>query len=158
MTLLFKNEKPFSIQVATPSGAGRMIPPGYYVEGDYFLSSWRNGLPLTKVKEQDIAKVDRNLVLVTIYTANENLHAEAKEPSPLPTKSAVPKNEYIVEEPKRDMEEVLQEAMKGMGNVLPSPKEVDKMNPEQLVSLAKKLGVSGSGTRKDLIKLIKEKL
>ena len=159
MTLLFKNEKPYNVQVATPSGAGRIIPPGYYVEGDYFLSSWRNGLPLTKIKEADVEKVDRNLILVCINTTGENLHAESKEVNPVATMSPAPKNVYRIEEPKQDMEEVLAEAMRGTAAPsLPSAKDVDKMGTEQLIDLAKKLGVSGSGTRKDLIKLIKEKL
>lgn len=159
MTLLFRNEKPYDIQVATPSGAGRIIPPGYYIEGDYFLSSWRSGLPMTKVKNEDVDKVDRNLILISIYTQNENLHAEAKEPSPQATKSQAPsKKEFVVEEEKKDMEEVMNDAMKSMGNLLPTAKDLEKMSSSELVELAKKVGVSGSGTRKDLIKLIKEKL
>lgn len=27
MSVIFKNEKPFNVQVATPSGAGRIVPP-----------------------------------------------------------------------------------------------------------------------------------
>lgn len=157
MSVIFKNEKPFNVQVATPSGAGRIVPPGYYVEGDYFLSSWRSGLPLTRIKDADVDKVDRNLILATINTTGENLHAEAREVNFNNNRPVAPKIEYIVEE-KKDLEASLIEAMQGIGNVLPTPKDVDKMAPEQLVELAKKLGVSGSGTRKDLIKLIKEKL
>jgi hypothetical protein len=157
MSVIFKNEKPFNVQVATPSGAGRIVPPGYYVEGDYFLSSWRSGLPLTRIKDADVDKVDRNLILATINTTGENLHAEAREVNFNANRPVAPKIEYIVEE-KKDLEASLIEAMQGIGNVLPTPKDVDKMAPEQLVELAKKLGVSGSGTRKDLIKLIKEKL
>lgn len=85
------------------------------------MSSWRSGLPLTRIKDSDVEAVDRNLILATINTTSENLHAEAKEVNFNANRPVAPKIEYIVE--KKNLETALTEAMQGMGNVMPTAKQ-----------------------------------
>ena len=159
MKPLFRNDKEYTIQIATPSGAGRGIPTGFYVEGDYFLDSWRQGTPITKVNGQEAESIDRSLILLSISTdENGKFPQESRTLNLEKDTVGKPIPEYKLEEPKKDLEQVFAEAMGEVNKLMPTPSELEKMSSEALVKLATKYGISGSGNRQSLIQLLKAKI
>lgn len=158
---LFVNDKNFVIQVGTPSGAGRMVQPGFAVEGDYFISSVKAGIPLRRLSEREIAAFDKKKILMSLSITDSNMQAEVATP-------------YITEAPKEDfnpnevkkapdsvnnsMEETLGQAMREMGTQIPTVAELNKMSIEQLNAFAVRYNISEAGGRADIIKQLKAKL
>lgn len=158
---LFVNNNSYNIQVSTPSGAGRMIPPGYAAEGDYYVSSWRIGVPLTRLTEEQAETFDRSKILISIFSSSKEVIQEAKAIEE--TSVRKPQTAFQEEDkPKRTgqdgLSDTLSEALKELGGKIPTTMELEKMSSDQLLQLATKYNISGSGSRKDLISLLKKRL
>jgi len=159
---LFVNEKTYTVQVSTPSGAGRLIPPGFAAEGDYFVSSWRAGCSLTRFTDEQAATFDRSKILISVFSNSQEIIQEAKavqEKPFAPKPQTAPQEE---DKPKKSgqegLENTLSEAMKELGGKIPTAGELEKMSSDQLLEYATKFNISGSGSRKDLISLLKKRL
>jgi hypothetical protein len=156
---IFVNEKLFDVHVATPSGAGRIIPPSFAAEGDYFQSSCSAGMPLRKLSENEAKKFNRSKILITINSTFEVPTQEGSPPNPTSVQQPTSQEE---DKPKKSGQEGLAEtisgAIKGLQMSIPTASELEKMSADQLVELAKKHNISGSGNRKDLINLLKKRL
>jgi hypothetical protein len=161
-SLLFVNEKTYVVHASTPSGAGRLIPPGYAAEGDYFVSSWRAGSSLTRLTEEQAKTFDRSKILITV---NCNAQEVTQEAQVVKVESSVPKPQTEIKEedkPKQKglegLSNTLSEAMTELGGKIPTAPELEKMSSDQLMQYAIKFNISGSGSRKDLITLLKKRL
>lgn len=159
MALVFVNKKTYPIQVPTPSGGGRILQPGYACSGDFFLSVWRAGVPITKLTDAEIAEFNPDFIVLTLNTiGNASIMPERVEQSPEKARLSQP---VIVAPPvkKQSMEDQLEEAMGNLSTMLPTPDEVKKLNTLQLNEVATKLGISSNGgTRKQLVDMIVNKL
>lgn len=161
MKPLFENRKEYSIQVGTPSGAGRIVKPGEAVEGDYFESSWRAGMPITKLTEEEAIRFDKRKVLMSISLGEGITQAEAAVPSIETVQAVAPeatlniKNETSTN---RTLEDTINQAVKEMGTSIPTWKELNNMSIEQLNALAVRYNISSVGTRGDLLKQLKARL
>lgn len=156
MKPIFINNNPYKVQVPTPSGAGKIIPPGYAVEGGYFLSSWKKGAQLTKLSKEDAEKFDRGLLLISLDSNDPSVPVESKDPAPELEKFSVP----VFVEPKeerKDLGTILQEAMGQMRTVLPSYNELRKMSFEELKEFASPYHITGYNSRQELLKMIRER-
>lgn len=162
MKPLFVNQKDYAIQVGTPSGAGRIIDKGFAVEGDYFESSWRAGMPITKLTEEEAQKFDKRKILMSISLNEGQTQAEAVTPhigstvqAPVPAVTLNVKNETSLN---RTLEETVNQAAKEMGTAVPTAGELNKMNMDQLTALGVRYGISPAGSRQDFIRQLKSRL
>lgn len=155
MKPLFINNKHYRIQVPTPSGIGKLISPGYLVEGSYFLSAWKKGMPLTKLSEEEAKKVDRGLIILTVD--NEHAPVETVDPAPEKEYRSVPVLPEVKPEPKKDLAQILEEAMSQGKVVIPSFNEMKRMSFEELKEYAVKYNVTGFKTRPELLSLLRKK-
>lgn len=158
---VFFNDKPFPVQVGTPSGAGRMIQPGFAVEGDYFLSSISKGMPLRRLSENEVAAFDREKILVSISLNDRSVQAEAITPytTETPVKDFVKPPEVKSQDAVNNtMEATVNQAMKEMGTQIPTVAELKKCSLEQLNAYAVRYNISEAGSREDIIKQLKAKL
>lgn|ERR1035438_4728138 len=162
---LFVNQKEYAIQVGTPSGAGRIVQPGQAVEGDYFESSWRAGMPITKLTEEEAQKFDKKKVLMSI-SMNEGI-TQAEAHTPVSVSVDAPQTTQNHEPPfaartdltlNKTLEETINQASTELGTGIPSAGELNKMNMEQLKPLAVRYNISLVGTRRDIIKQLQARL
>lgn len=159
---LFRNSRTFDIQVATPSGAGRTVHPKEYVEGDYFISSYKNGCPLSPVNPTEAGKVDRNLIVLSISISPEtglplsqevqSNHIIYHAPVEAPISTLTP------EEPKKTLSESITDAINSLPNTLPAKSEIDLMPTPELLKLAATMGIAGKMKRDALVEAVKGKL
>lgn len=166
---VFLNDKPFPVQVGTPSGAGRIINTGFAVEGNYFNAPVAAGMPLRRLSTAEAEAFDKQKILVSLDSNSQGVQAEAVKPYEAPPPSDVELDEQaqaqVVAEPKRapdavnnTMEQTLDQAMKEMGTQLPTLAELKKMNMQQLNAAAVKYGISQASGRSDIINQLKNKL
>lgn len=124
---LFRNDKPYEVQVTTPSGAGRIVPEGFAVEGNYFFQYYRVSDDLTLLKGKEAENFPREKVLVSIHanSASDGKELTGQEVyGGLSEEHFAPRNAPVkpVEEPKGDME---QQLIKAMAEASGSKLEVD---------------------------------
>ena len=160
---LFVNEKEFDVQVGTPSGAGRLIGKGFAVEGDYFLSSVRAGMPLRQLNNDEASKFNPRKIVMSISLNEGAVQAEAHTPnlSPVASKTTVTQVETVKKAPdavNKTLEETLEQAHKEMGTAIPTIAELNKMSLEQLNALATRYNISKISSRADLIKQLRDRL
>jgi hypothetical protein len=164
MKPLFVNQKEYAIQVGTPSGAGRMVQPGQGVEGDYFESSWRAGMPITKLTEEEAQKFDKKKVLMSISLNETTTQAEAAAPNIVPLQTTQsfekPVTVSVQNETKlnRTLEDTVNQAAKEMGTAVPTAGELNKMSMEQLKELGVRYSIKPVGSRQDFIRQLKARL
>jgi hypothetical protein len=158
---LFLNDKPYTIQVGTPSGAGRQIQPGQAVEGDYFFSSVRAGMPLRQLSPDEVTKFDKKKIVMSI-SLDGTVQVEAYTPhiSLLPVPSG-PVTEVTLPRPdavNKTMEDTVNQAAKEMGTSIPTVPELNKMSLDQLNALAVRYNISDASSRSEIVKQLKAKL
>ena len=160
---VFKNEREFAVSVGTPSGAGRIVNPGEAVEGDYFFSSVRAGMPLRQLSEEEVLKFNKRYIIMSVSLNEGATIQEAGIPHkvvPVPQEvKQVFSPGAIHETPfNKTMEESLAQAHKEMGTAIPTWNELNKMSADQLKDLANRYNISSVGTRSDLLRLLKARL
>lgn len=155
MQPIFINNQHYRVQVPTPSGIGKLVAPGYMVEGEYFLSAWKKGMPLTKLSEEEAKAVDRGLVLLSVDSASTP--TETKDPAPEKESRSIPVLPEIKDEPKKDIAQILEEAMAGGRSVVPSFNEMRKMSFEELKEFAVKYSITDFKTRPELLSKLRKK-
>lgn len=159
---VFINDQQYVIQVGTPSGAGRMIHPGFAVEGDYFFSSIASGVPLRRLSENEVSAFDKEKILVSLSLDDKSIQAEAVTPY---SSHKVAPEDRVSEEAKKPedsvnqtMEATLDSAMKEMGTQIPTLAELNKFSLDKLNALAVRYAISEAGSRQDIIKQLKARL
>lgn len=166
---IFYNDKSFPIQVGTPSGAGRIINPGFAVEGNYFSGPVSRGMPLRRLSLAEVQIFDKQKILVSLDETTPGVMAEAIKPylPPPPADEEVADAAAVREEAKtkpspdatnKTMEQSLDQAMKEMGTQIPTLAELKKMNMQELNACALKHGVSKANGRADIINQLAAKL
>ena len=180
---VFKNRKPYEIKIPTPYGGSRTVGSGKYVAGDYFGDLYTQTDLLQRMPAgfepapQDLIciytknQMQREYVASVLQTTPEQIRKEAIEQYvEKDTKSVeTNKNEdsQLMEEkaevkkgrpPKKSLYDATKEAMSAISTVLPSPSEVDSMPMKEMVKIARKIGVSTTLDREDMITMLKQRL
>lgn len=154
---LFRNDRPYRVQVPTPSGSGRIIAPGKCVEGDYFLSSWRANKQLTLLTESEAKKINRALIEISISVKESDSVMSEVTPPQMNLNEEAEKNKQVKEKNK-EARKVLNQGLADTTLVLPTVEDMKKMKLPELKELAGKLNISSVGNREDIEEQIKKKM
>jgi hypothetical protein len=164
---IFLNDKSYPIQVGTPSGTGRIIQPGFAVEGDYFAGPVSRGMPMRQLGHPEAEEFDKQKIVLSLSAATSGVQPEVLKPYAFPVPVApVPLPEQIVApvvKPAPDavnstMEQTLNQAMKEMGTQIPTLTEIKGMNMQELNAAALKHGISKASGRADIISQLSARL
>lgn len=165
-TPVFKNSKPYTVGVPTPTGSSVNVLPGFFVQGTFFSAFYATNRELTLMDDGFVAPLKQ---LVCSYDRASSVPVVSTAPPVALDRTPTPEPERvseIIEEPKKNkggrpkknLEEAAKDLWKGVNYVLPATHEVAGMKTEDLDKLAIKLGVSKALPREELIENIKLKL
>lgn len=160
---VFLNDKIFPVQVGTPSGAGRIIQPGFAVEGDYFSGPVSRGMPLYRLSTKQAEAFDKQKIVMSLSSNNPAIQSEVAKPYPIPEpvvdlETAPPVNKPTPDAVNNTMEQSLNQAMKEIGTQIPTLAELKNMNMQELNAVALKHGISKVSGRTDIIKQLSARL
>ena len=155
MKYLFVNNRPYVVGVPTPTGGSIMVPPRKFVQGVYFLQLSKQTRIIEPVPELTADQIPKKNI---VYSQDKlNIQEEttvAQQSAPVPVHVAP----VAEAEPKKSMEETMEDAMRSVRGLVPTGPELDRMSLNELKTTCENLQIIPVGKRVDLIKLIKGKI